>query len=76
MESSGQLYPGLLEQVVTNTVYGDDPIPKTWLPKLSTGGLVIIGDYYIPACRKAVEEFRETERIDDPLEAIDEHSVF
>ncbi|MGC7102586.1 TylF/MycF family methyltransferase [Amycolatopsis lurida] len=45
-------------------------------PKLSDGGFVIIDDYYIPACRKAVEEFRETEGIDDPLEPIDDHSVF
>jgi hypothetical protein len=45
-------------------------------PKLSAGGFVIIDDYYIPACRKAVEEFRDTEGIDDPLESIDDYSVF
>ncbi|WP_158893405.1 TylF/MycF family methyltransferase [Amycolatopsis anabasis] len=45
-------------------------------PKLSPGGFVIIDDYVIPACRKAVEEFRETEGIDDPVESIDDYSVF
>lgn len=45
-------------------------------PKLSTGGFVVIDDYFIPACRKAVGEFREKHGITDEVEAIDEYSVF
>ncbi|MER5704768.1 TylF/MycF family methyltransferase [Micromonospora sp. NPDC002296] len=45
-------------------------------PKLSPGGFVIIDDYCIPACRKAVEEFRDREGITDPVEAIDDYSVY
>ncbi|MEU9164285.1 TylF/MycF family methyltransferase [Streptomyces sp. NPDC048424] len=45
-------------------------------PKLSTGGFVVIDDYFIPACRKAVDEFREKHGITDEVEAIDEYSVF
>lgn len=45
-------------------------------PKLSTGGFVVIDDYFIPACRKAVDEFREKHGITDEVVAIDEYSVF
>ncbi|MEW2587040.1 TylF/MycF family methyltransferase [Streptomyces virginiae] len=45
-------------------------------PKLSAGGFVVIDDYFIPACRKAVDEFREKHGITDGIEAIDEYSVF
>ncbi|MFJ9937421.1 TylF/MycF family methyltransferase [Streptomyces virginiae] len=45
-------------------------------PKLSAGGFVVIDDYFIPACRKAVDEFREKHGIADEIEAIDEYSVF
>ncbi len=45
-------------------------------PKLSTNGFVVIDDYFIPACRKAVDEFRERHGITDEIEAIDEYSVF
>lgn len=45
-------------------------------PKLSPGGFVIIDDYVIPACRKAIEDFREAEGIADPIEMIDEYSAF
>ncbi|MGW7361664.1 TylF/MycF family methyltransferase [Streptomyces sp. NPDC054802] len=45
-------------------------------PKLSTGGFVVIDDYFIPACRKAVDEYREKHGITDEVEAIDEYSVF
>ncbi|MCP3759032.1 TylF/MycF family methyltransferase [Streptomyces sp. TBY4] len=45
-------------------------------PKLSTGGFVVIDDYFIPACRKAVDEFREKHGITDEVEAIDDYSVF
>jgi hypothetical protein len=46
-------------------------------PRLSAGGLVIIDDYRcIPACRQAVDEYRERARIATPLETIDWTGVF
>lgn len=45
-------------------------------PKLSPGGFVIIDDYFIPACRKALEDFRDEQGINDPLEMIDDYSAF
>lgn len=41
-------------------------------PKLCVGGYVVIDDYgAVPACRKAVDEFREEQRIRAPIEWID-----
>jgi hypothetical protein len=39
--------------------------------KLSVGGFIIIDDYILPACRKAVDDFRERNRITDVVENID-----
>jgi hypothetical protein len=45
--------------------------------KLSVGGYVIIDDYIMPGCQQAVDEFRKTHGLeDDPIEAIDEWSVY
>jgi hypothetical protein len=44
--------------------------------KLSPGGYVIIDDYIIDACRKAVEDFRAARGIDEPIEEIDPFSAF
>jgi O-methyltransferase len=44
--------------------------------KLSSGGFVIIDDYgAIKACRKAVTDFREHNKINDPILPIDESGV-
>ena len=41
-------------------------------PKLSPGGFAIIDDYkLVPMCRKAVDDFRDEYRINEPLEQID-----
>jgi O-methyltransferase len=40
-------------------------------PKLSLGGFVIIDDYFLPACRKAVDDFRARNGIADIVEDID-----
>jgi O-methyltransferase len=40
-------------------------------PKLSPGGFVIIDDYFLPACRKAVDDFRARNGIADIVEDID-----
>ncbi|MEV8504806.1 TylF/MycF family methyltransferase [Actinoplanes sp. NPDC051475] len=45
-------------------------------PRLSPGGYVVIDDFCIPACRKAVEEFRDAHGIRDTMEPIDDYSVF
>lgn len=45
---------------------------KYLYPKLSLGGYVIIDDYgCVPACRKAVEDFRASNQIDEPIVSID-----
>ncbi|WP_282685763.1 MULTISPECIES: TylF/MycF family methyltransferase [unclassified Streptomyces] len=45
-------------------------------PRLSPGGFVIIDDYNIEPCRKAVEEFRAGHGIEDPVLDIDGHGVY
>lgn len=45
-------------------------------PRLSPGGFAIIDDYIIRACREAVHEYRDLHGITEPLEQIDEVSVF
>jgi hypothetical protein len=53
-----------------------DALPALY-PKLSAGGFVIIDDYHcIPACREAVDEYRERARVATPLETIDWTGVF
>ena len=46
-------------------------------PKLSPGGYVIVDDWgAMPACRKAVEDFRRDEGIADPIQEVDWTGVF
>jgi hypothetical protein len=46
-------------------------------PRLCVGGFVIVDDYYcIPACRQAVDEYRQRAGITTPLEAVDWTGVF
>src|SRR5262249_40597628 len=46
-------------------------------PKLSSGGYAIIDDYgAIEACRKAVTDFRERNKINDPILPIDWAGVY
>lgn len=40
-------------------------------PKLSIGGYVIIDDYQIAACRRAVADYRAQHNIKDPIQDID-----
>ncbi|MCA1452088.1 glycosyltransferase [Bradyrhizobium sp. BRP22] len=44
--------------------------------KLSAGGFVIVDDYILEPCRKAVEDFRMRHEITAPLEPIDGAAVF
>lgn len=45
-------------------------------PKLSNGGFVIIDDFHISSCRQAVEDYRTTHAIDEPIEDIDSFGAF
>ena len=44
--------------------------------KVSPGGFVIIDDYILPACRKAVDEFRARLGINDEMQEVDGAAVF
>jgi O-methyltransferase len=45
--------------------------------KVSPGGFVIVDDYgSVPACRKAVNDFREQYKVLEPIETIDTDGVF
>lgn len=45
--------------------------------KLSVGGYIIIDDYYSwPGCKKAVDEFRRDNQIEEVIVNIDEHSIY
>ena len=43
--------------------------------KLSVGGFLIVDDYELPACRKAIHDFREERKISGPLVPIDSVAV-
>jgi Macrocin-O-methyltransferase (TylF) len=45
-------------------------------PKLAPGGYLIVDDYALPGCRRAVLEFRDRNGIDDAMQAIDLTSAF
>ena len=50
---------------------------KPLYPKVSVGGFVIVDDYNSwPGCKRAIDEYRETHRITDPLVSIDGHAVW
>lgn len=44
--------------------------------KVSPGGFVIVDDYILKPCRDAVEDFRKTHRISDPLQEVDGAAVY
>ena len=45
-------------------------------PRLSDGGFLIVDDYNIPNCRRAVEDYREEHRIREPIVDIDGRGVY
>ena len=45
-------------------------------PKLSIGGFVIVDDYFIPACARAIHDYRYRNNIQDPIVPIDQWSVY
>jgi glycosyltransferase involved in cell wall biosynthesis len=44
--------------------------------KVTPGGFVIVDDFILPACRKAVEEFRARHGINDELQEVDGAAVY
>jgi len=50
---------------------------ETLYPKLSVGGYLIVDDYVsAPRCKKAVEDFRKANQINDPIQEIDLGGAF
>ncbi|GAA3836844.1 hypothetical protein GCM10022226_68490 [Sphaerisporangium flaviroseum] len=45
-------------------------------PKLSTGGFVIIDDYFLQSCRDAVYDFRDENGIEDEIQDIDGYGAY
>jgi hypothetical protein len=45
-------------------------------PKVEPGGFVIVDDYNLPACRKAVEDYRHEYGIEDQIIPIDDAGVY
>jgi O-methyltransferase len=59
-----------------------DTYESTWTslealyPGLATGGYLVIDDYgFVPACRKAVEDYRREHSIEEPIEEVDWNCV-
>lgn len=44
--------------------------------KVSPGGVVIVDDYILPGCRKAVDDFRRQHGISSPLQPVDGAAVY
>jgi hypothetical protein len=49
---------------------------KHLYPKLSTGGCVIVDDYWIPACKKAITDYRSEHGITDEIVPIDMEGAY
>lgn len=49
---------------------------KNLYPRLSPGGFTIVDDYHIRACQEAVHEYRDRHGITEPLQQIDQYSVY
>lgn len=45
-------------------------------PKLSPGGFIIVDDYNLPMCRKAIHDYRARENISEPIVPIDDAGVY
>lgn len=45
-------------------------------PRVSRGGYVIIDDNWVPACRRAVDDYRAAQAISDPIVKIDTQGAF
>jgi O-methyltransferase len=48
----------------------------TLYPKLSPGGFLIVDDFPLDGCRRAIEDYREREGITEPIEAVDWTGIY
>jgi hypothetical protein len=60
----GDMYESTMDALVA--LYG----------KVSPGGYVIVDDYALPGCQKAIHDFRDRNGVEAPLVAIDSMSVY
>jgi hypothetical protein len=49
---------------------------KNLYPKLSAGGCLIVDDYWLPACKKAITDYRSEHSITDEIVSIDKEGVY
>jgi hypothetical protein len=49
---------------------------KPLYDKVTKGGFIVIDDYGLPACRRAVEDYRKENNINDKITEIDKTAVF
>ena len=75
------LVPAPIEQLAILRLDGDlyestRDVLLALYDKVSPGGYVIVDDYFIPACRKAVAEFRAERQITDEIMEIDWTGVY
>jgi O-methyltransferase len=45
-------------------------------PKLSPGGFLIVDDFPLDGCRRAIEDYREREGITEPIEVVDWTGIY
>jgi O-methyltransferase len=45
-------------------------------PKLSPGGFLIVDDFALDGCRRAIEDYREREGIDEPIKVVDWTGIY
>jgi hypothetical protein len=45
-------------------------------PKLSPGGFLIVDDFRLDGCRRAIEDYREREGITEPIEVVDHTGIY
>ena len=75
------LHVAPIEQLAVLRLDGD-MYESTWqalgvlYPKLAVGGFAIVDDFGLPACRRAVEDYRLKHDIDEPMDQIDWTGVF
>jgi O-methyltransferase len=73
--------PGPIERLAVARLDGD-MYESTWdalvalEPLVSPGGFLIIDDYELEPCARAVDEYRKERNISCPIEAVDEVAVF
>ncbi len=49
---------------------------KALYPNLSPGGYLVVDDYFVPACREAVHDYREEHGVREPIQTIDWTGVY